>query len=89
MNRKKCKKCNGSGTIAGYYHVSGGRCFRCGGNGIEPGYKPPQPVKTADKYDQPGDPRRPGETDREFIERIEKESREFNWEDILKDIPRP
>jgi hypothetical protein len=31
-----CPKCNGTGTIIGFSHVSAGRCFRCNGAGSIP-----------------------------------------------------
>jgi chemotaxis response regulator CheB len=31
---RACTKCDGKGTIRGFGHIDGGRCFRCGGKGV-------------------------------------------------------
>ena len=38
-----CERCGGSGHISGYEHVQAGQCFRCHGNGREPGGKKRKP----------------------------------------------
>lgn len=30
----ECYKCNGKGRINAFGHISGGKCFACGGSGV-------------------------------------------------------
>jgi hypothetical protein len=34
MKKRTCYKCNGSGVLGHFRHVSGGVCFPCSGTGI-------------------------------------------------------
>jgi len=47
----KCSKCNGTGKISGFSHISNGVCFDCMGSGILPGAKK-HTVKYARSYVQ-------------------------------------
>ena len=33
VDANSCPRCNGRGIVAGFEHVKGGTCFRCGGTG--------------------------------------------------------
>lgn len=33
---RPCPRCSGRGHFDAYAHIDGGRCFRCGGTGIDP-----------------------------------------------------
>jgi len=50
----ECPRCSGTGTVNGYEHVQGGKCFRCGGNGEDPHHTyqdPPTPTSPEEELD--------------------------------------